>query len=151
MFLLIIMNNISFATNNNEMNIYSINIGEGNKGDSTLVESNGEFLLMDIGVGESYPYIDKFLSENNITNFSLYFSHFHKDHTGGFKKEVTELPIYKLMEKYKIDYIYLPDPSLLQYKGKTIDENSDMYYRKLKKIYETSTNQTKDYEDIVVY
>ena len=139
------------ATYNNEMKIYSINIGEGNKGDSTLVESNGEFLLMDIGVEGSYPYIDSFLSEKKITHFSLYFSHFHKDHTGGFNKEITEMPIYKLMQKYKIDHIYLQDPSLLQYKGNTIDENSDMYYRKLKKTYETSTNQDKNYDDIVVY
>lgn len=139
------------TTLNKEMKIYSINIGNENRGDSTLIESNGEFLLMDIGVEGSYPYIDSFLSEKKITHFSLYFSHFHKDHTGGFNKEITEMPIYKLMQKYKIDHIYIQDPSLLQYKGNTIDENSDMYYRKLKKTYETSTNQDKNYDDIVVY
>ena len=65
----------TFATTlNNEMKIYSINIGNENRGDSTLVESNGEFLLMDIGEEGSYPYIDRFLSEKKITHFSLYFS-----------------------------------------------------------------------------
>ena len=141
----------AFATTNNEMKIYSINIGNENKGDSTLVESNGEFLLMDIGDEGSYPYIDKFLSEKKITHFSLYISHFHKDHTGGFSKDIIELPIYKLMQKYKIDYIYLQDPSLLKYKGNKIDDNSDMYYIKLKRIYEAATYQDKNYDDIVVY
>lgn len=150
-FSFLFIKNTSYATNNDEMKIYAINIGKDNKGDSTLVESNGEFLLMDIGVEESYPYIDKFLSEKGITHFSLYFSHFHKDHTGGFKKEIPELPIYKLMQKYKIDYIYVPHPDLLKYNGMEIDDNADMYYRKLQNIYEESTNQTGNYEDKVVY
>ena len=88
--LLVPIKNALATTSNNEMKIYSINIGNENRGDSTLVESNGEFLLMDIGDEGSYPYIDRFLSEKKVTHFSLYFSHFHKDHTGGFSKEITD-------------------------------------------------------------
>lgn len=48
-FLLVPNKNTLAVALNNEMKIYSINIGNENRGDSTLVESNGEFLLMDIG------------------------------------------------------------------------------------------------------
>lgn len=149
-FLLICMPINVLAKNNNEMQIYSINIGKGNNGDSTLVESNGEYLLMDLGVDKSYSYVNKFLSDRGITHFSLYISHFHGDHTGGFEND-KDAPIYKLMQKYKIDHIYLPDPSLLKYKGKQVEIYEETYYNKIQKYYESSSIQNKKYDDIVTY
>ena len=133
-----------------EMKIYSINVGDGNNGDSTLVESNGEYLLMDIGVEESYENVESFLSNLGVESFSIYFSHFHGDHTGGFSKN-ENAPLYKLMQKYKINHVYLPDPSLLEYKGKQVEESAEVYYRKTKEFFESSPIQTEDYDDIVTY
>jgi glucan-binding YG repeat protein len=132
------------GTQENQMNIYSINVGQGINGEATLVESNGEYLLMDIGDRASFEYVRNFLQEKGLTHFSIYLSHFHGDHTGGFSNEegTVNPPLYQLMLDYDIDYIYLPDVSLLQYKGEQIAENQDVYYRKVQQFYEDSV-QTK--------
>ena len=138
---------VGSTSNNQEMNIYSINVGQGINGESTLVESNGEYLLMDIGDRASYENINSFLQEKNITHFSLYLSHFHGDHTGGFTNDENNLaPMYKLMRDYDIDCIYLPDISLLKYKGEKVAEYQDVYYRKVKEFYENSI-QTKEHPE----
>ena len=151
MFVLIIPTKAFAATTNTGMDIYSIYIGEKNNGDATLIKSGNEYLLMDVGVYESYPYVDSFLRQLGVTHLSLYLSHFHGDHTGGFSNSKGEAPLSKLMKKYKIDNIYLPDRSLLRYKGVTIEKEEDTYYRKIQEYYENSSIQNKNYNKIVKY
>ncbi|MCC8073232.1 MAG: hypothetical protein LIO62_03810, partial [Clostridiales bacterium] len=134
-----------------EMEIYSIYLGDGNNGDSTLVKSGDEYLLMDVGVFESYSYVDEFLQSKGVTHFSLYLSHFHGDHTGGFTDENGTQPLLNLMSKYEIDNIYLPDPSLLKYKGVTVEEEEETYYRKIQEFYESSDIQSGSYDSKVQY
>ena len=140
--LCLIGSRVSLANENDEnkqMIIYSLNVGEGINGDSTLIESNGEYLLMDIGERASYQYINQFLQEKNITHFSLYFSHFHGDHTGGFSNTSEDpAPMYLLMRDYDIDYIYYPDISLIRYKGEQVAASEEVYYRKAREFYESA-------------
>ena len=80
LFCLLPMTNVKAAAGN--MNIDCIYLGEpdNNAGDSVLVESNGKYLLMDVGSKDSYPYIKKFLQERRVTTLSVYISHTHADH-----------------------------------------------------------------------
>lgn len=143
-----------------EMTIYSLNCGEGNNGDSTLIKSGNEYLLMDVGVRNSYTEINNALKSLGVTHFSLYISHFHGDHTGGFGSsdsgssvDETDLgtpTIKNFMDSYVIDNVYLPSPELLKYKGVTVEPNEEVYYRKIKQFYENSSIQNKDYESEVV-
>ena len=134
-----------------EMTIYSIGLGVGNNGDATLVCSEGNYLLMDVGVREAFPAVEKFLDEQPIERLSIYLSHFHGDHTGGFDNADGTPPLCTLISKYPIDNIYLPDPVLLKYKGETIVETEGVYYRKIREYFEQSEVQDKEYDDVLVY
>lgn len=146
---------------NTEMTIYSLYCGKNLNGEATLIKSGNEYLLMDVGVRESYSSINNALKSLGVTHFSLYISHFHGDHTGGFGSSDDEEgsssvntastpSIENFMKDYVIDKVYLPDPSILKYKGKTVEENEDVYYRKIKEFYEASSLQTKNYDTQVV-
>lgn len=93
------------------MNIYCIYLGEpdNNAGDSVLVESNGQYLLMDLGSAAGYPYIKAFLQERGVTELSLYISHTHADHTGGLKDGEG---YDSLLGDFQVDHVYLPDKSI---------------------------------------
>lgn len=71
-----------FAASDTEMNIYAMYLENEDKGDSVLVESKGEYLLMDIGVASHAPAIIKQLNALNVTKVDIYFSHLHADHVG---------------------------------------------------------------------
>lgn len=99
------------AASGNNMNIYCIYLGEpdANAGDSVLVESNGQFLLMDVGSKDSYPYIKQFLKERGVTRLSVYISHTHADHTGGLKDGEG---FDQLLGDFTVEHLYLPDKSI---------------------------------------
>ena len=109
LFCLLPMTNVKAAAGN--MNIDCIYLGEpdNNAGDSVLVESNGKYLLMDVGSKDSYPYIKKFLQERRVTTLSVYISHTHADHTGGLKDGEG---FDKLLGDFTVDHLYLPDKSI---------------------------------------
>ncbi len=109
LFCLLPMTNFKAAAGN--MNIDCIYLGEpdNNAGDSVLVESNGKYLLMDVGSKDSYPYIKKFLQERRVTTLSVYISHTHADHTGGLKDGEG---FDKLLGDFTVDHLYLPDKSI---------------------------------------
>ncbi|MCR5784404.1 MAG: hypothetical protein K6G40_02015 [Eubacterium sp.] len=87
------------------MNIYGIYLGTVAQGDATLVESDGEYLLMDVGQYESYSYVKKFLKSRGVTKLSVYISHLHSDHTGGY----TEGKGFdKLCSDFDVEKLYLP-------------------------------------------
>ena len=102
------------------MKIYAINIGS-NMGDAVLIESDGKYLLMDIGYSDSstgqttgsYAYVKNFLNERGITSLSLYYSHFHGDHTGGVGNDGA---LDWLTTDFNVETVYAPDASV--YEGK---------------------------------
>lgn len=94
------------------MNIYGIYLDTTEKGDSVLIESDGEYLLMDLGMYANMPSIVKELNTLGVTHLDLYFSHLHPDHIGGTNTESVIGLEYLYDKGIVIDHLYLPDPSL---------------------------------------
>ena len=112
------------------LNIIAIDLGgpdiknrkNGSYGDATLIEQNGNYLLIDTGdrkLDDNGKEIDnnvliKFLKAQNVKKLSVFISHYHIDHYG--KLEALLKDSY-----FTIDKVYLPDPNVV-YKG--LDEKS---------------------------
>lgn len=64
------------------MKITVIDYGSGSSvyGDATLLESGGQYLLIDTGARDPNNTVIKYLKKKGIRNLSLYISHFHEDH-----------------------------------------------------------------------
>ena len=76
-------------------------------GDAVLLESKGNYLLMDtfnptsiLDTALMHPIV-KYLKDNNITRISVYLSHYHSDHYGGLKNLL-------LVDGITIERLYLP-------------------------------------------
>ena len=65
-----------------ELNIYAMYLEDEEKGDAVLLESKGQYLLMDMGVASKAASIIRQLNALQVTEISVYFSHLHKDHIG---------------------------------------------------------------------
>ena len=72
------------------------------QGDSTLLESNGKYLLMDTCIKQEGNKVLEYLEANNVTEFDLYLSHYHADHYGLIMDILNN-------SKYTIKNIYLPE------------------------------------------
>lgn len=86
--------------------------GNSVHGESVLVESAGEYLLMDMGHADSYASVKHYLNSVGITKntkLSLYISHWHGDHTGGTQENQG---LRQFMKDFNIQKVYLPDPSI---------------------------------------
>lgn len=124
----------------NGMKIYAIYLG-GNAGDAVLVQSGSEYLLMDMGectAGKkkgAYASVKKLLDDLNVKNLSLYYSHFHGDHTGGVG---TDSGLDWLTSEYNVKTIYAPDSSI--FNGKL--DYSDTY-EKIERISSRNNANTK--------
>ena len=94
------------------MNLYGIDLETSSKGDCALMESNGQYLLMDIGQADHAPYIVQQLQALGVNKISIYFSHLHKDHIGGATGNMLEGLQYIVDAGIQIETLYLPDPSL---------------------------------------
>lgn len=64
------------------MKITVIDYGAGRSvyGDATLLESGGQYLLIDTGAKDPGNTVVGYLKKKGIRNLSLYISHFHEDH-----------------------------------------------------------------------
>ena len=64
------------------MKITCIDLGSARTvyGESVLLESGGQYLLMDTGSKDPYNSVIRYLKSKGIKNLSLYISHFHEDH-----------------------------------------------------------------------
>lgn len=99
------------ADNGKQMNIYCIYLGEPaeNAGDAVLIESQGQYLLMDLGSVNGYSYVRDFLKQRGVNKLSLYLSHTHADHTGGLKDgEGYDM----LLGDFTVEHVYAPDKSI---------------------------------------
>ena len=122
------------------MKIYAIYL-DGNPGDAVLLESGGEYILMDLGdstAGKSkgsYASVKKLLDKLGVKKLSLYYSHFHGDHTGGVG---TDSAMDWLTSEYNVTTIYAPDASL--FLGKV---NFSDTYEKIERISAKNNAKTK--------
>lgn len=123
LFSIFLFPNLVYA-DDKELNITMINSNQL-YGDAVLLESKGEYLLMDsnnpVGVNAVHPVV-KFLQDNNITSISIYLSHYHADHYGGLRNLLLDNGI-------TINKVYLPKTEYFC-KYYNIDENesSDNQY-----------------------
>ena len=64
------------------MKITCIDLGSSSSvyGESVLLESGGQYLLMDTGSKDPLNTVTGYLKKKGIRNLSLYISHFHEDH-----------------------------------------------------------------------
>lgn len=99
------------GASNAEMNIYSIYLGadDNQAGDAVLVESGGQYLLMDLGPVKAYPNVKNFLKQIGVTELSLYISHMHADHTGGLSDNEG---YDQLLKEFHVKHVYVPDKSI---------------------------------------
>ncbi|MCI9525746.1 MAG: hypothetical protein HFH37_02350 [Lachnospiraceae bacterium] len=123
-----------------EMTIYDLFLGvntgassteaeedAGKGGDSVMLESQGEYLLMDMGYYEqAQKYVIPFIKKHKIKELSIYFSHMHIDHYAGKSTDITAgLDAVAAIPGIKIKNLYLPDASI----GRTNPEYSAKYDR----------------------
>ena len=122
-------------------------------GDSTLLKSNNEYLLIDVGNGQ-LDVISKTLKNNGVTNetpINIYISHYHGDHFGSTYEHKVNLSEYQikpnkeiydtyflgyLLETYNVKTLYLPKSYLDEIETvtdetlKTSMESFNTYYKK---------------------
>ena len=84
------------------LKITAIDFGEEGWGDGTMIESNGECMLMDTFMPDCEDALKEFLLDNGYTEFSLYLSHYHADHFGNMRHLMRD-------DRFKIKAVYLCD------------------------------------------
>lgn len=97
---------------NTEMNIYAMYLGDGEKGDSVLLESQGHYLLVDIGDASQASVIGSQLNRLGAAHVDILFSHLHSDHIGGTDANVTAGLDQLRQMGITIDTLYLPSTSI---------------------------------------
>lgn len=96
------------AEEKKELNIYAMYMDTDAKGDAVLLESKGEYLLIDMGTSEHAAGILKQLKTLGATKISIMFSHLHNDHIGASSYNVTQGLETLVNAGIKIDKLYLP-------------------------------------------
>ena len=109
-------------------------------GDSTLLKSGEEYLLVDVGCYETKEKVEQILEKNGITKntpFSIYISHYHGDHYGSYCYSTTEgydsnkSMLKELLENYTISNLYLPNKPYITAENekmkKSIDYIDELY------------------------
>lgn len=150
-FILIILPN-QLQASNTQMRLHAIYLTDGANGTSgnsvhgeaVLLESGGEYLLMDMGHSDSYASVKYYLTSIGITKntkLSLYISHWHGDHTGGTQENQG---FHQLMKDFNIQKVYLPDPSIYS------KINVSGHYQNVQK-YFTESYPDEDLKEAFVY
>lgn len=90
-----------------DVRIHTIDLGSDEvKGDAVLVESQGEFLLIDTGEEDSKHQVISYLKNAGVKELSIYISHFHSDHMG---------ELMNIMESgaFTVENLYVGERSIL--------------------------------------
>lgn len=95
-----------------EMKIHGIYLKTGDKGDSVLLESKGNYLLMDIGSASHAPAIIAYLNTLKVKNIQIYLSHLHMDHVGGRSGGMIDGLEKIAAAGFNITKLYVPAKSL---------------------------------------
>ena len=103
---------VQASTDDKELNIYVLYLNSDDKGDSTLLESRGHYLLIDIGAASHAPAIIRQLQTLGVSHVDIMFSHLHIDHTGGTSSNYEAGLDQFSFAGITIDTLYLPSPSL---------------------------------------
>ncbi len=82
-----------------------------NYGDATLMESKGEYLLLDTLMPNGSTNLIKKLKELGVKRLSIYISHYHDDHIGC-------VPAILKDSYFTVEKLYLPDASYMYGKNK---------------------------------
>lgn len=119
------------------MRIRVIDLGNGSsaRGDATLLESGGQYLLIDTGAKESHNQVISFLKRKGVRSLSLYISHYHEDHCDYAEKIIKD-------SHFKVKKVYLanPDPvkryatSYYKYHRRALYNNCKSCYERYNKI-----------------
>ena len=111
------------------LNIIAIDLGgpknsnreNGSYGDATLIEQNGNYLLIDTGKDDQNDTLISFLKAQQVKRLSIYISHYHDDHYGKVKKIIQN-------SYFTVDKVYFPNPSIIKSKlNANLDKNKDWY------------------------
>lgn len=128
------------ASNNTELNIYALYLNSSEKGDSVLLESKGNYLLIDLGTSDQVPTIINQLSTLNVTHVNIMFSHLHKDHIGGSSSDMLS-GLKQLQEaNINVDTLYLANPSL-----SPLSLNNQKRYARLEEYFNSLPNSRIQY------
>ncbi len=104
------------ALEEQNMNIYGLYLSL--EGDATLIESDGEWLLVDTGIEDASDELLQKLSDYGVEELDVLISHLHSDHMGGFTALASS--------DIKISKVYVPDSSLTPF-----DENTEKKQNKI--------------------
>ena len=88
------------------LRVMPIDFGDDGWGDGTLIESAGEYMLMDTFMPECQEELMDFLVDNGYTEFSIYLSHYHADHFCNIRPIMWD-------DRFKVTAVYLPDDDYL--------------------------------------
>lgn len=102
--ILCLLNTISVSAKEMKIHVIRLTDSNGNlmdHGEAVLLESRGEFLLMDTGSSKSHSCVISYLRRKKVKKLNIYISHMHGDHTGGLGYLTSD-------KHFKIDKIYLP-------------------------------------------
>ena len=87
-----------YDSSDNMLQIIDLNVG---KADSAVIRFKDTVGVIDTGTQDSFPTIDSWLEDRNITQIDyLILTHYDKDHIGG---------AIDLIEKYDVKAVYHPD------------------------------------------
>lgn len=119
------------------MKIICIDLGSSPRvyGEAVLLESRGEYLLMDTGSRDTNNTVIRFLKSHGVRNLSLYISHFHEDHCD-YAADILKDSYFRI----KRVYLANPDPA-----RKYITPWSKAHRRK---IYESCREYVQRYNQI---
>ena len=125
---------------NSQMNMYVIDT----KGDSVLLESGGNFILMDTGYKDENNTVVKFVNKKiasskrrgEFKSFSVYITELN----GGFIGELNDV-----FNEFKVDSLYIQEKGIIT----AAFENTENYSKLLKKYNSIISLANKDSADIV--
>lgn len=95
------------AAQEDGVRIHVIDLKSGDvKGDTVLLESRGEYLLIDTGEADNKQQVIKYLKKEGVKKLSIYISHFHSDHVGELMNIINS-------HAFTIENLYVSERSIL--------------------------------------